>query len=67
MILNIKFILIKRINESDDDIIILKINFKKFEQDNNEKIKLFGDASHTSVSAVFTLEPIKLKYIERIT
>ena len=59
--------LIKRINESDDDIIILKINLKKFEQDNNEKIKLFGDSSHTSVSAVFTLEPIKLKYIERIT
>ena len=59
--------LIKRINESDDDIIILKINLKKFEQDNNEKIKLFGDSSHTSESAAFTLEPIKPKYIERIT
>ena len=58
--------LIKRINKSDDEIIILKINLKQFEQDNNEKIKLFGDPSHNSESATFTLEPIKSKYIERI-
>ena len=31
--------MIKRINELNDEIIILKINLKQFEQDNNEKIK----------------------------
>lgn len=58
--------LIKRINKSDDEIIILKINLKQFEQDNNEKIKLFGDPSNNQKLAVFTMEPIKFKYIERI-
>lgn len=61
---NVKHELYNKIDINDS--VVLRINLKQFEQDHKEKLKLFGDPAHTSESAVFTIEPIKTKYIEQI-
>lgn len=48
-----------------NDFVVLRINIEKMNYDNNKKLKLFGDPSGNQF-AVFTLEPIQSKYIEKI-
>lgn len=50
-----------------NDLILLKINLEKFENDHQKQLKLFGDPSYNKKSAVFTLEPIPTQYIEKIS
>lgn len=50
----------------DKDVVILKIDLKKFEEDHKKQMKLFGDPSYNKKSAVFTLESIPTKYIEKL-
>ena len=47
----------------NSDIIILKIDLEKFENDHPKQLKLFGDPSYNKESTIFTLEPIPSKYI----
>ena len=47
----------------NNDIIILKIDLEKFENDHQKQLKIFGDPSYNKESALFTLEPIPSKYI----
>ena len=48
------------------DLVILEIDLEKFEQDNQQQLKLFGDPSYNKKSAVFTEEPMPTKYIKQI-
>ena len=49
-----------------NDAVILRINLKEFEKDHRKRMKLFGDPQNTTKAAVFTMEPIPTKYIEKI-
>lgn len=48
------------------DLILLKIDLEKFENDHKKQLKLFGDPAYNKKSAVFTQEAIPTKYIEKI-
>ena len=48
-----------------NDFVVLRIDIEQMNKDNNKKMKLFGDPSANKF-AVFTLEPIQSRYIERI-
>lgn len=48
------------------DLILLEIDLEQFENDHQKQLKLFGDPSYNKKSAVFTLEPIPIKYISKI-
>lgn len=51
----------------DDYLVLLKINLKKFNKDHKTNLKLYGDPAYNKYkSAVFTLENIPTKYIEKI-
>lgn len=50
----------------NNDLILLEIDLEKFEKDHDKQLKLFGDPAYNKKSAVFTLEPIPTKYIEKI-
>lgn len=56
--------LYNKINESD--IMFLKIDLEKFEQDHQKQLKLFGDPAYNNESAIFTLEPIPTDYISEV-
>ena len=49
-----------------NDLVLLKIDLEKFEEDHQKQLKLFGDPSYNKKSAVFTLEPIPTKYITKV-
>lgn len=54
------------INKIDfkNDIVVLEIDLKQFEEDHKKQLKLFGDLAYNKKSAVFTEEPIPTKYIQ---
>lgn len=53
-------------NEIDikNDIVVLEIDLKQFEEDHKKQLKLFGDPAYNKKSAVFTEEPIPTKYLQ---
>ena len=50
-----------------NDIVILKIDLKKFREHHKKPLRIFGDPAYNKKSAVFTLESISTEYISKIS